>query len=221
MVEGGKIDWACHSNDAATAFHEVVDMDNAVKVAYEFYAQHPDETLIVITADHETGGIVLGTGVQTCALPICTGKYELNLQVLKNQKVSENEFTRILNGLRKKYDNQVSWEVVQNALKENFGFGGVVTLSKKQMERLQSVYEKSFKNQAPKLEKSEYAQNEPLAAEAKRIIDEIALVGWTSGGHSAGYVPVFAIGAGAETFQGRIDNTEIPVKIAKAAGYIE
>lgn len=210
MIEGGKIDWACHSNDAATAFHEVVDMDNAVKVAYEFYAQHPDETLIVITADHETGGIVLGTG-----------KYELNLQVLKNQKVSENEFTRILNGLRHKYNNQVSWEVVQNALKENFGFGGAVTLSKKQMERLQSVYEKSFKNQAPKLEKSEYAQNEPLAAEAKRIIDEIALVGWTSGGHSAGYVPVFAIGAGAETFQGRIDNTEIPVKIAKAAGYIE
>ena len=89
------------------------------------------------------------------------------------------------------------------------------------MERLQSVYEKSFKNQAPKLEKSEYAQNEPLAAEAKRIIDEIALVGWTSGGHSAGYVPVFAIGAGAETFQGRIDNTEIPVKIARAAGDIE
>ena len=35
MVEGGKIDWACHSNDAATAFHEVMDMDNAIKVAYE------------------------------------------------------------------------------------------------------------------------------------------------------------------------------------------
>ena len=55
--------------------------------------------------------------------------------------------------------------------------------------------------------------------EAKRIINEIALTGWTSGGHSAGYVPVFAIGAGAEKFQNRIDNTEIPVKIAEAAGY--
>ena len=42
---------------------------------------------------------------------------------------------------------------------------------------------------------------------------------WTSGGHSAGYVPVFAIGAGADLFQGRIDNTEIPIKIAQAAGY--
>lgn len=210
MVEGGKIDWACHSNDAATVFHEVVDMDEAVKVAYEFYSQHPDETLIVVTADHETGGFVLGTGA-----------YKLNLQVLKNQKVSENGFTRILNELRKKYNNNVSWEKVQQALKENFGFWDKVQLSKAQEKRLQAKYTETFKGQEAKLEKSEYAQDEPLAAEAKRIIDEIALVGWTSGGHSAGYVPVFAIGAGAEQFQGRIDNTEIPVKIAKAAGYTQ
>ena len=209
MVEGGKIDWACHSNDAATVFHEVEDLDNAVKVAYEFYAQHPDETLIVITADHETGGLVLGTG-----------EYDLNLQVLKHQKVSENEFTRILNGLRKKYNNNVSWEKVQNALKENFGFWEDVKLSKKQEERLHNVYTKSFTGDEVKMEKSEYAQDEPLAAEAKRIIDEIAKVGWTSGGHSAGYVPVFAIGTGAEQFHNRIDNTEIPKKIAKAAGYV-
>lgn len=208
MVEGGKIDWACHSNDAATAFHEVADMDEAVKVAYEFYSQHPNETLIVVTADHETGGFVLGTGA-----------YKLNLQVLKNQKVSESGFTRILNELRKKYNNNVSWEKVQQALKENFGFWDKVKLNEKQEERLLAKYNDTFKGKEAKLEKSEYAQDEPLAAEAKRIIDEIALVGWTSGGHSAGYVPVFAIGAGADLFQGRIDNTEIPVKIAKAAGY--
>lgn len=208
MVEGGKIDWACHSNDAATAFHEVADMDEAVKVAYEFYSQHPDETLIVVTADHETGGFVLGTGA-----------YKLNLQVLKNQKVSESGFTRILNELRKKYNNNVSWEKVQQALKENFGFWDKVKLNEKQEERLLAKYNDTFNGKEAKLEKSEYAQDEPLAAEAKRIIDEIALVGWTSGGHSAGYVPVFAIGAGADLFQGRIDNTEIPIKIAKAAGY--
>ena len=208
MVEGGKIDWACHSNDAATAFHEVADMDEAVKVAYEFYSQHPDETLIVVTADHETGGFVLGTGA-----------YKLNLQVLKNQKVSESGFTRILNELRKKYNNNVSWEKVQQALKENFGFWDKVKLNEKQEERLLAKYNDTFKGKEAKLEKSEYAQDEPLAAEAKRIIDEIALVGWTSGGHSAGYVPVFAIGAGADLFQGIIDNTEIPIKIAKAAGY--
>ena len=85
MVEGGKIDWACHSNDAATAFKEVIDMDNAIKVAYEFYEQHPDETLIIITADHETGGIVLGTG-----------KYELRTDLLKYQKQSAGAFSKMI-----------------------------------------------------------------------------------------------------------------------------
>lgn len=208
MVEGGKIDWACHSNDAATVFHEVMDFDNAIRVAYEFYSQHPDETLIVITADHETGGFVLGTGA-----------YDLNLQALKSQKVSESGFTRIVNQLRAKTDNQVSWEQIQQALKDNFGFWDTVSLSEKQENRLKEVYEKSLKDQQMKMEKSEYAQDEPIAAEAKRILDEIAMTGWTSGGHSGGYVPVFAIGAGADLFQGRIDNTEIPKKIAEAAGY--
>ena len=54
MVEGGKIDWACHGNDLATAYREVVDMDNAIRVAYEFYKKHPKETLIVVSADHGT-----------------------------------------------------------------------------------------------------------------------------------------------------------------------
>ena len=70
------------------------------------------------------------------------------------------------------------------------------------------------------MEKSEYAQDEPLAAEAVRVLNEIALIGWVSGGHSAGYVPVFAIGAGADLFQGRMDNIEIPARIAEAAGYV-
>ena len=208
MVEGGKIDWACHSNDAATVFHEVMDMDNAIKVAYEFYEQHPDETLIVVTADHETGGIVLGKG-----------PYTLNLQALKSQKVSESGYTKIVNELRKKYKNQVPWEVIKQSLKDNFGFWDSIQLNEKQEASLKKVYDESFSGKEIDLTKSEYQQDEPLAAEAKRILDDIALVGWTSGGHSGGYVPVFAIGAGAQLIQGRIDNTEIPVKIAEAAGY--
>lgn len=208
MVEGGKIDWACHSNDAATAFREVQDLDKAIRQAYKFYKQHPDETLIVVTADHETGGIVLGTG-----------EYRLNLKALNNQKMSESGFTKVLNALRKKYKNNVAWEAVKTALKENFGFWDEIKLSEKQEERLVNVYENTLKGQNAKMEKSEYACDEALAAEAKRIVSEIALIGWTSGGHSAGYVPVFAIGAGAENFSGRLDNTQIPALIAKSAGY--
>ena len=208
MVEGGKIDWAAHSNDGATVTTEIQDLDEAVKVAYEFYEQHPDETLIVVTADHETGGMALGIG-----------SYYLNLQAFKEQKVSEGEFTNILNGLRKKYKNQVPWEAVQEALKDNFGFWANIKLDEKQEARLKAIYNKSFSNQPIDLEKSEYQQNEPLAGEAKRILNHIARVGWASGDHSAGYVPVYAIGANAQLFQGRMDNTEIPGKIAEAAGY--
>lgn len=62
MAEGGMIDFAAHANDVANLLHEMLDFDEAIAVAYEFYRQHPDETLIVVTADHETGGLGLGTG---------------------------------------------------------------------------------------------------------------------------------------------------------------
>lgn len=211
MVEGGKIDWACHSNDGATVIHEVIDLDNAIKVAYEFYQQHPDETLIVVTADHETGGLALGTG-----------PYQLNLQVLQHQKMSEATFTRHLHSLRNKYNNKVSWEVIQASLRENFGFWDKVTLTSEQEKRLKDVYEDSFDDDdAVKMKESEYYKNEPLATEAKKIINEMAFLSWASGGHSAGYVPVFAIGAGAELFKGRMDNIDIPKKIAEAGGFVK
>ena len=64
--------------------------------------------------------------------------------------------------------------------------------------------------------KSLYSQEDALATTAKEIINRYALVGWTSGGHSNGYVPAFAIGVGAEQFSGRIDNTEVPKRTRKA-----
>ena len=65
MVEGGMIDYACHADDAATAFGETWDMDEAMRIAYAFYLAHPEETLIVVTADHETGGLALGNSDYT------------------------------------------------------------------------------------------------------------------------------------------------------------
>jgi len=62
MIECGKIDWACHNNDAERAVGEVLSLDQAVKVALDFAAEYPDDTLIVITADHETGGMDIASG---------------------------------------------------------------------------------------------------------------------------------------------------------------
>ncbi len=62
MCEGGNIDWAAHANRVMPMVRDIVEFDEAIKVAYEFYMQHPDETLIVVTADHDTGGASIGDG---------------------------------------------------------------------------------------------------------------------------------------------------------------
>ena len=208
MVEGGKIDWACHANDAATVFNEVKDMDNAIKVAYEFYKKHPKETLIVVTADHETGGIVLGTG-----------KYALNLKALQHQKHSADGLSKRISELRKSKGNKVTWEDMKTFLGEEMGFWKQFPISWEQEKKLRDEFEKSFIKNKVVFAESMYSKSEPMAACAKEVMDEISMVGWVSGGHSAGFVPVFAIGAGSHLFSEKIDNTEIPKRIAKAAGY--
>ncbi|MDD5911272.1 MAG: alkaline phosphatase [Bacteroidales bacterium] len=62
MCEGGEIDWAAHSKKTMPTIMSILEFDNAVRKAYEFYLKHPDETLIVVTADHATGGSSLGSG---------------------------------------------------------------------------------------------------------------------------------------------------------------
>ncbi len=57
MVEGGKIDWACHDNDLGSMTAELLAFDQAIRQAVAFSRLHADETLIVVTADHETGGL--------------------------------------------------------------------------------------------------------------------------------------------------------------------
>jgi alkaline phosphatase len=56
MVEGGQIDWAAHANDAANVIGDVIGFDDAVQVGLDYAAIHPD-TLVIVTADHETGGM--------------------------------------------------------------------------------------------------------------------------------------------------------------------
>lgn len=80
MAEGGQIDGAGHSNDVKSNILEVLDLDDAVKIALAFYNRHPEETLIVVTADHETGGLALGNG-----------GYELKLNELHKQDGLKND----------------------------------------------------------------------------------------------------------------------------------
>ena len=207
MVEGGKIDYACHANDAATVVHEVVDMDSAIREAVAFYEKHPKETLIVVTADHETGGLVLGRG-----------PYELHTDLLRHQRMSAEEYTRHLNRLHTDLGEKLTWERVEADLRENWGFGVDVKLNDHQKERLHKAFE-AFIAGRDEAKANLYASLGGIADAARRTMAECALVGWQSGGHSNGYVPVFAIGVGAEQFVGRFDNILIPKKIAAIAGW--
>ena len=61
MCEGGEIDWDSHANRTMPTIEAILAMDEAVKVAYEFYLKHPKQTLILVTADHQTGGVSVGS----------------------------------------------------------------------------------------------------------------------------------------------------------------
>lgn len=66
MVEGGRIDRAAHDHDLARMIHETLEFSRAVQTAMEWAAgSGPSETLILVTADHETGGldVLAGMGV--------------------------------------------------------------------------------------------------------------------------------------------------------------
>lgn len=205
MIEGGKIDYASHSDDGATMVNEVIDFDNAIKVAYEFYKKHPNETLIVVTADHETGGLVLGY----------SGAYALNLKALAGQKVSSDRMASILRRASRAR-MELRWERVQELLKENFGLWDKVELTKEETHELKVYFEQAYATTDISKRESKLSS---LAYRAKQMINHKALLSWAGPNHSASFVPLFAIGAGAEKFDGVIDNTDIPKLIKKIAKY--
>lgn len=206
MAEGGKIDYASHANDGATVLHEVMDFDEAIKVAYRFYEQHPDETLIVITADHETGGMALGNS-----------DYVLNLKVLANQQCSLDKLSDQLSELQKAQGKNLQWEQVRQLISKNTGLYAQVEMTGEEDALLQESFASMMSHQD--VVKTLYKDLNALAAKALAILNKKSRLGWTSGGHTASAVPIFAIGVGAERFTGWHDNSEIAPLIYQATQY--
>ena len=203
MAEGGKIDYASHANDGGTVLREVLDFDNAIKVAYDFYMQHPDETLIVVTADHETGGMALGNS-----------DYTLNLKVLAEQKCSSDLLSDQLSALQKEAGKRLTWEQVKEVISKNTGLYAEVEMSEEDDQLLQAAFAQMIQHQG--VEKSLYKDINALASKALALLNQKSRLGWTSKGHTASTVPVFAIGVGAERFTGWHDNSEIAPLIYEA-----
>ncbi|WP_144392942.1 alkaline phosphatase [Pleionea sediminis] len=86
MVEGSQIDWASHDNDVAGMLHEMDDFNKAIASAIKF-AEKEGDTLVLITADHETGGLSVGRRIEN------DSHYKFNANPVKNMKKSLNSYT--------------------------------------------------------------------------------------------------------------------------------
>lgn len=227
MVEGGKIDWACHANDAMAAIGDMLDFDNAVGAALEFYKKYPNDTLIVVTGDHETGGMAVGHA---------TTAYRAYYDRLLGQKNSFQYFganqwaehklankSSLCDGNRLAIGNTIETAGMVGLMKNSFGIQWN-ELNAYQKEKLEDAYEISMcganQNSVAK-NRLLYGGYEPIVVTLTHILNEQASIGWTSYSHTGVPVPVFAQGKDAERFAGFYDNTDIAKKLAQIIGVRE
>lgn len=210
MVEGGNIDHSGHSNDAATNIIETVNFDATLDIALDFYRRHPEETLIVVTADHETGGMSVGNNFSG---------YAVFPERLAAQRVSKDLFSEHCKAMARSH-RVYTWEDMKEFLTEKLGFWTPATkITDEQTHRLRGMFEDMFaRNMSAPDQKTLYADYDAFTAAVFEILDTQAGIGWSSLKHTGSPVPVFAIGRGAEIFGGFGDNTDLPRKILKLAG---
>lgn len=227
MVEGGKIDWACHKNDAASALHETIDLDNAVDEALKFYNNHKDETLIIVTGDHETGGLAIGNS---------NSEYDTHLENLGLQKIScdrfneeyvskyikeKTDFREVLKDIEYVFGLKKPLVFKEEKAKEDsdddhkHSDENSLELSKSEYERLKKAYDLTLENRKNRTKEESilYGSYKPITVEATRILAEKSGVAFTSFSHTAAPMAGFAEGVGASEFDGVYDNTELYEKL--------
>ncbi len=209
MVEGGRIDWNAHANDARAVVESVEELDAAVAEAVDFYRDHPAETLIVVTADHETGGMSLGSD---------GSRSDLGMACLARQRMTYGKFgAEIFEPWKAEHEWTGPADDVPEQLKRHVEevFGLVWDdLSEAQAELLETAYDRSMGGEeaGPAL----YGKREAFPVAVSRVLSERAGISWTTFGHSPVSVPVYAAGPAAHRFDGVMDNTDVARRLAEA-----
>ena len=212
MVEGGKIDWACHANDAATTLRDMLAFEAAIQEALQFYAQHPDETLIVITGDHETGGMSIG---------FAGTKYQIFFNTINKQSLSFLEFDKQIKAYRQSTAPENAtlndWLPV---LEGKFALDNLTDYERSRLEAslASSMTDPKNSNKDPHSYLL-YGGYEPFSITVTHILNQRAGIGWTTYAHTGVAIPVYAQGIGGESFQGSYDNTDIAKKIMAIMGF--
>ena len=236
MCEGGKIDWACHANDAAATITDTVAMDEAVGKAVEFYNEHPDETLILVTGDHETGGLTIG---------FAGTDYDTFLSNISNQKISYAKFDSDYVASYK--EEKTDFDTVMADVTELFGLQppvtgeektnqadskdvhpesedkGTLVLTEYEYDKLKAAYDTTMSRTGEEEEFSQeeyvlYGSYEPLTVTITHILNNKSGISFSSYAHTGLPVEVFAMGVGQEQFGGYYDNTDIFNKMAALTG---
>ncbi len=199
LVEASQIDWGGHANDIASAMAEMDDLAKTLEYLEQYVAENPD-TLVIVTADHSTGGFTIGA----------KGVYEWRPEVLKHLKHSTD-------AIAAKFSKE---DITQKKLSSMLNFG----VSKKEISQLVALKQDTLAEieafETTKVNKGKYKPNlkRRLYKAINRIVDKRTNTGWTSSGHTAVDVPVFALGKGSELFVGHQDNTDIAKKLFKLLG---
>ena len=219
MVEGGKIDWACHANDAGSTIADTIALSDAVDEAVAFAQQHPDETLILVTGDHETGGLTIG---------YAGTDYDTFLTNLEHQKISYAKFDS--DYVAKYKENNTSFDEVMKDVTALFGLktegaeDDTLVLTAYELDKLKAAYEATMDagradaDPANQAEYVLYGSYEPLSVTITHILNNKSGVNFASYAHTGLPVAVFAQGCGQDLFEGFYDNTQVYHKLAGLLG---
>lgn len=182
MVEASQIDWCGHSNDIACAMNEMHDFANTLSLVKRYVDTHPD-TLLIATADHSTGGLTLGR----------EGTYQWQGHLLHQvHSLPSTIAQRIVASPEVLNDLTTFSAFLQPHISIAFEDRKLDGLRKKLNSRL-----------------SQHQREKQITDDLKQAIDKLTYTGWTTGGHDAIDVPIYAYGQGALYFRGHKDNIEI------------
>jgi len=214
MIEGGKIDWACHNNDGAAAILDIIEFDDAVKVAFEFADKKPGEVLIVVTGDHETGMLSVSHS--------STGS-QVYVSLLANQKVSRDVLIPSTERFIRNGGENATFENFKPLITENTGLvftaegrwrAGNLNLTQSEMQELETDF-----NRTKTAIADDTSGKDRVARTMLRMLNNKSGLTWGSGGHTAMPVITAAWGNQAETIVRAIrDNTDIGKQLKRAVG---
>lgn len=207
MVEGGNIDHAGHANDAGAVIKEVRNFDQALAVAYDFYLAHPDETLIVVTADHETGGMSIGNN---------TTGYAAFVGLADSQRISKDIFAEMARSILDGRAECPDWPQMQQFLREHLGLWESIPVNDEQTRMLRDSYRRTFVERIDDSQITLYSKAPRFVVDVFAVLNDAMGIGWTTMHHTGNPVPVYAAGVGADRLGHMLDNTDIPAAILSA-----